>query len=105
MMHEHGKSDRRVVPTKPPNKGADESPRRVAWAKPAEAVVRPLKLAGRVVCRVRGAGDDGTTVLWDWRARRARARLDHGRGRIVADYHPDGSVLATGSSGRPLPSR
>jgi RNA-directed DNA polymerase len=38
MMHEHGKSDRRVVPTKPPNKGADESPRRVAWAKPAEAV-------------------------------------------------------------------
>ena len=38
MMHEHGQSDRRGVPTKPPNKGADESPRRVAWAKPAEAV-------------------------------------------------------------------
>jgi hypothetical protein len=38
MMHGHGKSDRRVVPTKPPNKGTDEPPRRVACAKPAEAV-------------------------------------------------------------------
>ena len=26
MMHEHGKSDRRVVPTKPPNKGDGEPP-------------------------------------------------------------------------------
>jgi hypothetical protein len=25
MMHEHGKSDRRVVPAKPPNKGVGES--------------------------------------------------------------------------------
>ena len=46
------------------------------------------------------SGSDGATVLWDWRAGQARARLDHGRGRVVADYHPDGSVLATGSSGR-----
>lgn len=43
---------------------------------------------------------DGATVLWDWRASQARARIDHGRGRIVADYHPNGSVIATGSSGR-----
>ena len=38
MMHEHGKSDRRVVPTKSPNKGADEPPPRGACAKPAEAM-------------------------------------------------------------------
>jgi hypothetical protein len=38
MMHEHGKSDRRVVPTKPPNKGAGELPQRTARPKPAEAV-------------------------------------------------------------------
>ena len=46
------------------------------------------------------SGDDGATVLWDWPTRRGRAHLDHGHGRIVADYHPDGSILATGSSGR-----
>jgi len=38
MMHEHGKSDRRVVPTKPPNKGANESSQGSARLKPAEAV-------------------------------------------------------------------
>jgi RNA-directed DNA polymerase len=38
MMHEHGKSDRRVVPTKPPNKGADEPPKGSARATPAEVV-------------------------------------------------------------------
>ena len=38
MMHEHGKSDRREVPTKPPNKGAGESQQGLARAKPAEAV-------------------------------------------------------------------
>jgi len=38
MMHEHGKSDRRVVPTKPPNKGASEAPTGPARATPAEAV-------------------------------------------------------------------
>ena len=38
MMHEHGKSDRRVVPTKPPNKGASESRQGPARAMPAEAV-------------------------------------------------------------------
>ena len=38
MMHEHGKSDRRVVPTKPPNKGASESLQGPARAMPAEAV-------------------------------------------------------------------
>ena len=38
MMHEHGKSDRRVVPTKPPNKGAGEPPQGPARATPAEAV-------------------------------------------------------------------
>jgi WD40 repeat protein len=43
---------------------------------------------------------DGSTVLWDWRSSRIRARLDQGRGRIVAAYHPSGSVIATGSSGR-----
>jgi len=38
MMHGHGKSDRRVVPTKPPNKGTDEPPQRATRTKPAEAV-------------------------------------------------------------------
>jgi RNA-directed DNA polymerase len=38
MMHEHGKSDRRVVPTKLPNKGVDESPQGLTRATPAEAV-------------------------------------------------------------------
>jgi len=38
MMHEHGKSDRRVVPTKPPNKGASESRQGPAREMPAEAV-------------------------------------------------------------------
>jgi RNA-directed DNA polymerase len=38
MMHEHGKSDRRVVPTKPPNKGAGEPPQGRAPSTPAEAV-------------------------------------------------------------------
>jgi len=38
MMHGHGKSDRRAVPTKPPNKGAGEPPQGPARAKPAEAV-------------------------------------------------------------------
>ncbi len=38
MMHEHGKSDRRVVPTKPPNKGAGEPPQGSARPTPADAV-------------------------------------------------------------------
>jgi RNA-directed DNA polymerase len=38
MMHEHGKSDRRVVPAKPPNKGAGEPPQGSARPKLAEAV-------------------------------------------------------------------
>ena len=38
MMYEHGKSDRRVVPTKPPNKGAEEPPQGQAPETPAEAV-------------------------------------------------------------------
>ncbi len=38
MMHEHGKSDRRVVPTKLPNKGDGEPPQGAARPKPAEAV-------------------------------------------------------------------
>ena len=38
MMHAHGKSDRRVVPTKPPNKGASESRQGPAREMPAEAV-------------------------------------------------------------------
>ena len=38
MMHEHGKSDRCVVPTKPPNKGASESRQGPAREMPAEAV-------------------------------------------------------------------
>ena len=38
MMHEHGKSDRRVVPTKPPNKGIGETPKGAPHPKPAEAV-------------------------------------------------------------------
>ncbi len=38
MMHEHGKSDRRVVPTKPPNKGAGEPLQGSACPTPAEAV-------------------------------------------------------------------
>lgn len=38
MMHEHGKSDRRVVPSKSPNKGAVEPLQRATRAKPAEAV-------------------------------------------------------------------
>jgi RNA-directed DNA polymerase len=37
-MNEHGKSDRRVVPTKPPNKGIAEPLQKAARAKPAEAV-------------------------------------------------------------------
>ena len=52
--------------------------------------------------RLADAGSDGATVLWDWRAGQVRARLDHGRGRIVAAYHPGGSVIATGSSGRSI---
>jgi group II intron reverse transcriptase/maturase len=38
MMNEHGKSDRRVVPTKSPNKGVGERPQGSARPKPAEAV-------------------------------------------------------------------
>jgi len=38
MMHEHGKSDRRVVPTKPPNKGAGDPPRGLDRPELAEAV-------------------------------------------------------------------
>ncbi len=38
MMHEHGKSDRRVVPTRSPNKGDGESPQGAARPKLAEAV-------------------------------------------------------------------
>jgi RNA-directed DNA polymerase len=38
MMYEHGKSDRRVVPAKPPNKGAGEPPQGSARPKLAEAV-------------------------------------------------------------------
>ncbi len=38
MMHEHGKSHRPVVPTKPPNKGAGEPPQGPTRPKPAEAV-------------------------------------------------------------------
>jgi hypothetical protein len=38
MMHEHRKSDRRVVPTKPPNNGAAEPPQGRARATPADAV-------------------------------------------------------------------
>jgi group II intron reverse transcriptase/maturase len=38
MMNEHGKSDRRVVPAKLPNKGEGESPQGAARPKPAEAV-------------------------------------------------------------------
>ena len=38
MMHGHGKSDRRVVPTKSPNKGDGESPQGAARPKLAEAV-------------------------------------------------------------------
>lgn len=38
MMDEHGKSDRRVVPSKSPNKGAVEPPQGTARSKPAEAV-------------------------------------------------------------------
>jgi group II intron reverse transcriptase/maturase len=38
MMHEHGKSDRRVVPTKSPNKGAGKPPQGKARPKLAEAV-------------------------------------------------------------------
>ena len=38
MIHEHGKSDRRVVPTKPPNNGVDEPPQGPARATPADAV-------------------------------------------------------------------
>jgi retron-type reverse transcriptase len=38
MMYERGKSDRRVVPAKPPNQGAGEPPQGSARAKLAEAV-------------------------------------------------------------------
>ncbi len=38
MMNEHGKSDRRVVPTKPPNKGVGEPLQGIARPKLAEAV-------------------------------------------------------------------
>jgi hypothetical protein len=38
MMHEHGKSDRRVVPAKPPNTGRDQPPQGQALTSPAEAV-------------------------------------------------------------------
>jgi RNA-directed DNA polymerase len=38
MMHEHGKSDRRVVPTKPPNNGVGWPLQGPARPKPAEAV-------------------------------------------------------------------
>jgi RNA-directed DNA polymerase len=38
MMNEHGKSDRRVVPTKPPNKGKGVTPQGTARPTPAEAV-------------------------------------------------------------------
>src|SRR5688572_13529637 len=38
MMHEHGKSDRRVVPAKSPNKGQDEPPQGLARLTPAEAM-------------------------------------------------------------------
>src|SRR5687767_9342700 len=38
MMHEHGKSDRRVVPTKPPNKGVGGPPQGMTPATPAETV-------------------------------------------------------------------
>jgi RNA-directed DNA polymerase len=38
MMHEHGQSDKRVVPTKPPNEGTGEPPQGRARSKPAEAV-------------------------------------------------------------------
>jgi RNA-directed DNA polymerase len=38
MMNEYGKSDRRVVPTKSPNKGAGEPSQGSARPKPAEAV-------------------------------------------------------------------
>ena len=38
MMHEYGKSDRRVVLTKSPNKGSSAPPLGAARAQPAEAV-------------------------------------------------------------------
>jgi hypothetical protein len=38
MMHEHGKSDRRVVPAKSPNKGQDELPQGLTRLTPAEAM-------------------------------------------------------------------
>ena len=38
MMHEHGQSDRRIVPTKPPNNGAGESPLGATRPQLAEAV-------------------------------------------------------------------
>jgi RNA-directed DNA polymerase len=38
MMHEHGKSDRCVLPTKPPNKGASEPPPGPTRTTPADAV-------------------------------------------------------------------
>ena len=38
MMHEHGKSDRRVVLAKSPNKGQDEPPQGLARLTPAEAM-------------------------------------------------------------------
>jgi hypothetical protein len=38
MMNDHGKSDRRVVPAKSPNKGQDEPPQGSARSTPAEAM-------------------------------------------------------------------
>ena len=38
MMHEHGKSDRRVVPTQPLHTGAGEPPQGFARPTPADAV-------------------------------------------------------------------
>ena len=38
MMHEHGKSDRCVVPTKPPNKGAGDPPWGLGRPELAEVV-------------------------------------------------------------------
>ncbi len=38
MMYKHGKSDRRIVPTKPPNKGKGEPSQGDARLQPAEAV-------------------------------------------------------------------
>lgn len=79
------------------------------WRIPGGELAATLKEGERSVWHVAwrpdgktlaASGSDGATVLWDWRAGRPRARLNHGRGRVVADYHPDGTVVAAGSSGR-----